>query len=85
MSERPSNDAYWKANLRILRLCLTIWVLASLGFAILLRPLFDGIQIGGTDLGFWLAQEGSVLVFLVMIFYYAWRVNRIDGDAGVQE
>ena len=52
---------------------------------ILLRPLLSGIRVGGTDLGFWFAQQGSILVFLVLIFFYAWRMNSLDRHYGVDE
>lgn len=83
---RPSDaSGYWKANLRVIRGCLVVWALVSFGFAILLRPLLSGIPVGGTDLGFWFAQQGSILVFLVLIFFYAWRMNKIDREYGVEE
>ncbi len=78
-------SGYWKANLRLIYISLAIWGLVSFGFGILLRPLLSGISIGGTDLGFWFAQQGSVLVFLVLIFFYAWRMNKLDRDYGVDE
>jgi putative solute:sodium symporter small subunit len=85
MAEKPNNNAYWAANIRLVTYCLVIWALASYGFAILLRPLLSGIAVGGTDLGFWFAQQGSILVFLVLIFFYAWRMNKIDKEHGVDE
>ena len=85
MADKPDNNAYWSANLRLVTICLVIWALASYGFAILLRPLLSGIAVGGTDLGFWFAQQGSILVFLVLIFFYAIRMNKIDKDNGVDE
>ncbi|MCF3974570.1 DUF4212 domain-containing protein [Paracoccus salsus] len=85
MSDRQSTNAYWKANLRIIYISMAIWALASYGFAIILRPLISGIKIGGTDLGFWFAQQGSILVFIVLIFFYAWRMNRLDREFGVEE
>ncbi|MEO0382293.1 MAG: DUF4212 domain-containing protein [Pseudomonadota bacterium] len=85
MSDNSDNNAYWKANLRLMGFCLVIWALASFGFAILLRPLISGIAVGGTDLGFWFAQQGSILVFLVLIFFYAIRMNALDKEYGVDE
>lgn len=78
-------DAYWKANLKLIAGCLIVWGLVSFGFGILLRPLLSGIAVGGTDLGFWFAQQGSILVFLFLIFFYAWRMNKLDRDHGVEE
>ncbi|MBE0485269.1 DUF4212 domain-containing protein [Marinobacter sp.] len=78
-------ENYWKANLRLIFGSLIIWALVSYGFAILLRPMLAGIPIGGTDLGFWFAQQGSILVFMALIFFYAWRMNKIDEKFGVHE
>ncbi|WP_323781881.1 DUF4212 domain-containing protein [Thalassovita sp.] len=82
---QASDGAYWAANLRIIFISLVIWALVSFGFGILLRPALSGIAVGGTDLGFWFAQQGSILVFLVLIFNYAWRMNKLDREYGVDE
>jgi putative solute:sodium symporter small subunit len=76
---------YWAANIRLIIISLIIWALVSFGFGILLRPMIAGIEVGGTDLGFWFAQQGSILVFLALIFFYAWRMNKLDKDYGVEE
>ena len=80
-----SAHEYWSANLRIITICLVIWAVVSFGFAIILRPLLSGIGVGGTDLGFWFAQQGSIIVFVALIFFYAWRMNRLDREFGVDE
>ena len=85
MSENTSNNGYWSANMRIISISLVIWALVSFGFGILLRPLLSGISVGGTDLGFWFAQQGSILVFLAIIFFYAFWMNRVDRDHGEDE
>ena len=85
MSDRQSSNAYWRANIRIIWICLAIWALVSYGFGIILRPLVSGIPVGGSDLGFWFAQQGSILVFIVLIFWYAARMNRLDREYGVEE
>jgi putative solute:sodium symporter small subunit len=85
MSERSGGNAYWEANIRLVTWCLVIWALVSFGFGIVLRPLLSGIPVGGADLGFWFAQQGSILVFLALIFFYAWRMNRLDAEHGVDE
>lgn len=85
MNEEKSAKAYWDANVRIIWICLIIWALVSFGFGIILRPLLSGIPVGGTDLGFWFAQQGSILVFIVLIFWYAMRMNRLDREHGVDE
>lgn len=85
MSENSPNNAYWAANVRIIKVSLVIWAIVSFGFGILLRPMLSGIAVGGTDLGFWFAQQGSILVFLALIFFYAWRMNKLDAEYGVDE
>ena len=80
-----ADKAYWAANVRIILISLVIWALVSFGFGILLRPMLSGISVGGTDLGFWFAQQGSILVFLALIFNYAWRMNKLDAEFGVDE
>jgi len=79
--------AYWKANIRIIFICLIIWAISSFGFAILLRPALAALPItfGGVDLGFWFAQQGSILVFIGLIFYYTWYMNRLDKEFDVDE
>ena len=85
MSDDQTGNAYWRANLRIIIWSLIIWAIVSFGFGILLRPMLAGISVGGTDLGFWFAQQGSILVFLGLIFFYAWRMNKLDAEHGVNE
>lgn len=85
MSENSDNNAYWSANIRLVTICLIIWAVVSFGFGILLRPALSGIAVGGSDLGFWFAQQGSILVFLGLIFFYAWRMNKLDAEHGVEE
>lgn len=85
MSEDNGSNEYWAANIRLVKVCLVIWALVSFGFGILLRPLLSGITIGGTDLGFWFAQQGSIIVFMAIIFFYAWRMNSLDKKFGVDE
>jgi len=84
-TDREAGIAYWKANMNLVRVLLVIWALVSFGGGILFRPLLSGIPIGGTDLGFWFAQQGSILVFIILIFYYAVRMNQLDRKFGVDE
>ena len=84
MSDKSASD-YWAANVRIITICMVIWALVSFGFGIVFRPLLSGIPVGGTDLGFWFAQQGSILTFIVLIFYYTWYMNRLDKKFGVEE
>lgn len=82
---KSAERTYWSANLRIIFISLIIWAVVSFGFGILLRPMLAGIAVGGTDLGFWFAQQGSIIVFLALIFNYAWQMNKLDREFGVEE
>lgn len=75
---RSTADTYWQANLRLLALLMTIWFVTSFGAGILFRPWLDQFHIGGFPLGFWFAQQGSIYVFVGLIFFYAWKMKRIE-------
>ena len=77
--------AYWRANLRLLAGCMLVWFVVSYGFGILLAEPLNRIVIGGFPLGFWFAQQGSIYVFVVLIFFYAWRMNHYDRRYDVHE
>lgn len=85
MADKSSSNAYWAANIRVILISLAVWFVCSFGLGILLRPALMGISIGGADLGFWFAQNGSIYVFLVLIFVYARVMNRLDREHGVEE
>ena len=79
------DGGYWRANIRLVTILLCIWALVSFGFGILLRPLLDTIQVGGVGLGFWFAQQGSIYVFVILIFVYAMQMNKMDREYDVHE
>jgi len=80
-----SNDSYWRANLRLMAICLTIWFVVSFLFGILLVDQLNQFHLGGYKLGFWFAQQGSIYTFVVLIFFYSWRMNKLDHKYGVNE
>lgn len=83
--DKETSSNYWRANLRLVAILLVIWGLVSFGFGIILRPLLDAIPVGGVGLGFWFAQQGSIYVFLILIFVYAFQMNKLDRDFDVHE
>ena len=85
MSEQNNRQAYWRANLRLVALCLGIWFVVSYLFGIILVDQLNLISIGGYRLGFWFAQQGSIYVFVALIFFYAHRMNKIDRQFNVHE
>jgi len=84
-SRQTSMDRYWKANIRTVIGSLAVWFLVSYGCGILFADALNAIQIGGFPLGFWFAQQGSIVVFLLLIVFYAWRMNRLDREYDVDE
>ncbi|MBT6568627.1 MAG: DUF4212 domain-containing protein [Flavobacteriales bacterium] len=76
---------YWKTNLRYLAILLSIWFVVSYGAGILFRESLDTIEIGGFPLGFWFAQQGSIYVFVILIFVYVRWMNRLDSQYGFEE
>jgi len=85
MSEQYSRQNYWKKNLRLVATCLVVWFIVSYLFGIVLVDQLNAISIGGYNLGFWFAQQGSLYIFVVLIFFYAWRMNKIDREFDVHE
>ncbi|ASP39281.1 hypothetical protein CHH28_11600 [Bacterioplanes sanyensis] len=78
-------SAYWRKNINLMLTLLAIWALVSYGFGILLRPALDAIPIGGVGLGFWFAQNGSIYVFLALVFFYAKKMRQLDREFGVDD
>ncbi len=75
--------AYWRSKIRLILILLTIWAVVSIGFGILLIEPLNRFHIGQLPLGFWFSQQGSIYVFVVLIFVYAWRMDRLDRKHGV--
>ena len=85
MSEQLSRQAYWKANLKLVFWCLVVWFVVSYLFGILLVDQLNAISIAGYELGFWFAQQGSMYVFVILIFFYASRMRKLDRKFDVHE
>ncbi|WP_300339804.1 DUF4212 domain-containing protein [Accumulibacter sp.] len=77
--------AYWSATLGLLAKILVVWFLVSFGAGILFAPALNGIHLGGYPLGFWFAQQGSMYVFIALIFYYRKKMGEIDRQFDVHE
>ena len=80
-----SENAYWKANLRLLVFLFSIWFLVSFGAGILFVEQLNKISFFGFPLGFWFAQQGSILVFVLLILFYVWWMHRLDKTFGVSD
>ena len=73
-----AEGAFWRENLRLLIGLMAIWFAVSFGAGVLFRDWLDQFYLGGYPLGFWFAQQGSIYVFIALIFYYSWKVHRIE-------
>ena len=80
MGGKENRARYWRANLRILVILLSVWFAVSFGLGILWVEPLNRIHIGGFPLGFWFSQQGSIYVFIGLIWVYARRMDRIDRD-----
>lgn len=78
-------QAYWRANLRLIAALLSVWALISYGLGILAVEWLNQFTIGELPLGFWIAQQGSIYVFVLIVFLYAWQMQRLDKRYGVDE
>lgn len=77
--------AYWKVNLGYIVVILAIWFAVSFGAGILFANQLDAVRLGGFPLGFWFANQGSIVTFVVLIAVYVWLMNRLDRKYGVYE
>ena len=82
---KDKTQKYWKANLKIVLSLLVIWFIASFGFGIIFSDTLDQIRLGGFKLGFWFAQQGSIYIFVIIIFLYVWLMKRLDKKLSEEE
>ncbi|WP_412984692.1 DUF4212 domain-containing protein [Pontimicrobium sp. IMCC45349] len=85
MSDKSNASAYWKENIKYLSILLVIWFVVSYGCGILFRDALNEIRLGGFKLGFWFAQQGSIYVFVILIFVYVRIMNKLDKKYGYDE
>jgi len=84
-NETPAALRYWRANNRLILALLVVWGVVSLGCGILFVEPLNRIQLLGLPLGFWIAHQGAIYVFVVLIFLYAWLMDRLDHRYHVDE
>ena len=77
-----TNNNYWKENLKYVFILLAVWFIVSFGFGILFKENLDAFSIGGFKLGFWFAQQGSMYIFVILIFIYVRLINKLDKKYG---
>jgi len=84
---KVNNDLnhYWRKNIKYLVILLSIWAFVSFGCGILFAEQLNNIRIGGFKLGFWFAQQGSIYVFVILIFVYVRLMNKLDKEHGINE
>ena len=85
MSNQLHAKAYWRENIKYVVILLIIWFLVSYGAGILFKDQLNTIRIGGFKLGFWFAQQGSMYVFVILIFVYVRLMNKLDKKYGYDE
>ena len=85
MSSNGNAKAYWKENIRYVLILLAVWFAVSYGAGILFKDALNNIRLGGFKLGFWFAQQGSMYVFVILIFVYVRLMNKLDKKYGYDE
>jgi len=85
MERKEQLVAYWKENLRYISILLAIWFAVSYLAGILLADALAGIRLGGFKLGYWFANQGSEVIFVILIFVYVSLMNKLDRKYGVHE
>jgi len=85
MKETKNLSDYWQKNIKYLVILLSIWAFVSFGCGILFADALNSIRIGGFKMGFWFAQQGSIYVFVILIFVYVRLMNKLDKKHGVSE
>ncbi|MBY8962012.1 DUF4212 domain-containing protein [Flavobacterium sp. D11R37] len=85
MEKQQKATAYWRENLKYLFILLLIWFIVSYGAGILFKDALNSIKLGGFPLGFWFAQQGSIYVFVILIFVYVRLMNKLDKKYGYND
>jgi putative solute:sodium symporter small subunit len=81
--DEQARQEYWRKNLRLMAVLLSIWALVSFGAGIIFVEPLNNFSIGGFPLGFWFAQQGSIITFVILIAVYVWRMDKLDQEYGV--
>jgi putative solute:sodium symporter small subunit len=84
MDDRQRQE-YWRRNLRLMGILLFFWALVSFGAGILFVDALNNVSFMGYPLGFWFAQQGSIIVFVILIGIYVWRMDKLDAEFGIDE
>jgi putative solute:sodium symporter small subunit len=82
---KMDRQTYWRKQLQRTVVLLVVWFIVGYGFSIFLIEPLNSLSLGGVPLGFWMAQQGSIFIFVVLILVYAISAGRLDRDAGVEE
>lgn len=85
MTNQKNAKAYWRENIKYVLILLAVWFLVSYGAGIIFKDSLNSIRLGGFKLGFWFAQQGSMYVFVILIFVYVRLMNKLDKKYGYDE
>jgi putative solute:sodium symporter small subunit len=83
--DAQQRQEYWRKNLRLMAVLLAIWAIVSFGAGILFVEQLNKIEVLGYPLGFWFAQQGSIVIFVLLIATYVWRMDKLDAEYGIDE
>ncbi len=83
--DQSQRQEYWRRNLRLMASLLAVWAIVSFGAGILFVEQLNKVSFLGFPLGFWFAQQGSIIVFVILIAIYVWRMDKLDAEYGIDE
>ncbi len=83
--DQSQRQQYWRRNLRLMASLLVVWALVSFGAGIIFVEQLNKVDFLGFPLGFWFAQQGSIIVFVILIAIYVWRMDKLDAEFGIDE
>ncbi|MBI2421443.1 MAG: DUF4212 domain-containing protein [Candidatus Hydrogenedentes bacterium] len=85
MIDSQEEKQYWKQNMRLILALLSVWAFVSLGAGIVFVKFFNQVPFFNLPFGFWMAQQGAIFIFVLLIFIYAWRMDKIDHQHHLDE
>ena len=85
LNTKKKSLTYWHSNLSLILKLLSVWFIVSFGCGILFKEQLDQFSIGGAPLGFWMAQQGSIICFVILLILYAYLMNKLDKEHGYEE
>lgn len=83
--DKETTEAYWRKNLKYLIILVALWFITGYVLSLFLVEPLNQFTIGGFPLGFWMSMQGSIVIFIILMFVYVWLMNKLDAEFGLEE